>query len=204
MSQLIFPPRLPGMKMDLTRAPRFKTHIQSAVSGRETRAAFMAFPLWDLTMAFEFLQAGNRGSDLNQLMALHGQVKGSWDSFLLSVPDDNAVTDHLIATGNGSARSFQLMRSITAPGFVLTEPVMNVNSITSVKVNGAAVTGYTVSATGVLTLPVTPASGAPITWTGSYYFRCRFAQDTVDFSRFMADLYELKTLKMIGAPGNRV
>lgn len=204
MSQLIFPTRLPGMKMDLTRAPRFKTHIQSAVSGRETRAAFMGFPLWDLTVSFEFLQSGNRGSDLSQLVALFGQVKGSWDSFLLPVPDDNAVTDHLIATGNGSTRNFQLMRSITSSGFVLTEPVMNVNSITNVKVNGVAVTGYTVSATGVLTLPVTPASGASITWTGSYYFRCRFTNDTVDFNRFMADLYELKALKMIGAPGNRV
>lgn len=203
MSQLIFPSRLPGMKMELTRAPRFKTHIQSAVSGKETRAAFMAFPLWDLTLSYEFLQSGYRGTDLSQIIALFGQVKGAWDSFLLSVPDDNTVTDHLIATGNGS-RSYQLMRSITASGFTLTEPVMNVNTVANVKVNGIAVSGYTVSSTGLLTLPVTPAAGAPITWSGSYYFRCRFANDTADFSRFMADLYELKSLKMIGAPGNRV
>lgn len=203
MSQLIFPSRLPGMKMELTRAPRFKTHIQSAVSGKETRAAFMAFPLWDLTLSYEFLQSGYRGTDLSQIIALFGQVKGAWDSFLLSVPDDNTVTDHLIATGNGS-RSYQLMRSITASGFTLTEPVMNVNTVTNVKVKGIAVSGYTVSSTGLLTLPVTPAAGAPITWSGSYYFRCRFANDTADFSRFMADLYELKSLKMIGAPGNRV
>ena len=203
MSQLIFPSRLPGMKMELTRAPRFKTHIQSAVSGKETRAAFMAFPLWDLTLSYEFLQSGYRGTDLSQIIALFGQVKGAWDSFLLSVPDDNTVTDHLIATGNGS-RSYQLMRSITASGFTLTEPVTNVNTVTNVKVNGIAVSGYTVSSTGLLTLPVTPATGAPITWSGSYYFRCRFANDTADFSRFMADLYELKSLKMIGAPGNRV
>lgn len=192
------------MKMDLTRAPRFKTHIQSAVSGKETRSAFMAFPLWDLTLAYEFLQSGNRGTDLNQIISLFGQVKGAWDSFLLSVPDDNTVSDHLIATGNGSTRSFQLMRSITASGFALTEPVMNVNSVTNVKVSGVDVTGYSVSSTGVLTLPVTPAAGAPITWSGSYYFRCRFTHDTADFHRFMADLYELKSLKMIGAPGNRV
>lgn len=191
------------MKMELTRAPRFKTHIQSAVSGKETRAAFMAFPLWDLTLSYEFLQSGYRGTDLSQIIALFGQVKGAWDSFLLSVPDDNTVTDHLIATGNGS-RSYQLMRSITASGFTLTEPVTNVNTVTNVKVNGIAVSGYTVSSTGLLTLPVTPATGAPITWSGSYYFRCRFANDTADFSRFMADLYELKSLKMIGAPGNRV
>ncbi len=203
MSQLIFPVLIPGMKMDLTRAPRFKTLIQSAVSGKETRAAFMGFPLWDLTLAYEFLQSGRRGNDLDQILALFGQVKGAWDSFLLSVPDDNTVTDHLIATGNGS-RSYQLMRSITASGFTLTEPVMNVNTVTNVKVNGIAVSGYTVSSTGLLTLPVTPATGAPITWSGSYYFRCRFANDTADFSRFMADLYELKSLKMIGAPGNRV
>lgn len=204
MSQLIFPSRLPGMKMDFVRAPRFKTQIQSSVSGKETRAAFMAFPLWDLTMSYEFLQNGYRGTDLSQIVALFGQVKGSWDSFLVSVPDDNTVTDNLIATGTGSVRSFQLMRSITASGFVLTEPVMNVSSIANVKVNGVPVTGYTVSSTGLLTLAVTPASGASITWSGSYYFRCRFAQDTADFSRFMADLYELKTLKLVGAPGNRV
>lgn len=203
MSQLIFPSRLPGMKMEFTRAPRFKTQIQSAVSGKETRAALMAFPLWDLTMAYEFLLSGNRGSDLNQIVALFGQVKGAWDSFLLSVPDDNTVTDHLIATGNGG-RTYQLMRSITASGFALTEPVMNVNSVTNVKVNGIAVSGYTVSSTGLLTLAVTPPNGAAITWSGSYYFRCRFTNDTADFSRFMADLYEMKSLKMIGAPGNRV
>lgn len=59
----------------------------------------------------------------------------------------------------------------------------------------AATCGWSVS-DGLLSFNKAPASGATITWSGIYYYRCRFADDTQDFSQFLAQLYELKALKL--------
>ncbi|MDI3260370.1 MAG: DUF2460 domain-containing protein, partial [Sinobacteraceae bacterium] len=65
----------------------------------------------------------------------------------------------------------------------------------SVKRSGVPATGWSV-ADGVVTFSTAPASGHVLTWSGTYYYRCRFADDSEDFSQFLAQLYELKTLKL--------
>jgi len=84
--------------------------------------------------------------------------------------------------------------------------VMNPLAVTNIKAAGAVVSGagYTIGSTGLVTFTTAPASGAALTWTGTYYFRCRFTKDQIEFDGFMQDLYELKKVEMIGAPGNRV
>jgi uncharacterized protein (TIGR02217 family) len=205
MSNAIYP-TLPGLLPTAGFAPRFKTEVQSAVSGREVRAALMQYPLWDITLAYEFLRAVTAFPELDTLVGFFGARKGSWDSFLVTVPNDNAVIDMGFATGDGTTRVFQITRTRGANGFVFTEPVMNVNALTNIKAAGSVVSGalYSVSSTGVITFTTAPANGAALTWTGSYYFRCRFAQDQLDFAQFLANLYELKKVQMVGAPGNRV
>lgn len=66
----------------------------------------------------------------------------------------------------------------------------------------ASVTGYipTSAATftrtdfsitkGLATLAVAPVSGALLSWTGNYFWRCRFDTDVVDVTRFLSQMYE--------------
>jgi uncharacterized protein (TIGR02217 family) len=209
MSNAVFPITLPGILFDATVSPRFSTKIQQAVSGRETRAAFMAYPLWDVTLAFEFLRDGKwtATSELNTVAGFFLQTKGSWDSFLIAIPGDNTVSAMQFGTGTGAQTAFQLTRARGAGGFGFTEPVQNVNAITSLTVNGVAKvqgTDYTLSSMGLVTFAAAPASGAVLAWSGSFYYRCRFMQDSADFERFMQDLWALKKIQMTGAPGNKV
>ncbi|MGC8520217.1 MAG: DUF2460 domain-containing protein [Steroidobacteraceae bacterium] len=62
---------------------------------------------------------------------------------------------------------------------------------------GANTTGWALSPTSqsvVFTGP--PANGATITWTGSYYFQCRFSKGTTEFQQFMYQLYKTKSVSL--------
>ncbi|MDR3414218.1 MAG: DUF2460 domain-containing protein [Formivibrio sp.] len=205
MSNSVYPD-LPGMKLDATVSPRFSTKIQSAISGRETRAAFMAYPLWDITLAYEFLRSNGAFPELDTLAGFFMQMKGSWDSFLISIPNDNAVTDMQFGMGNGVQTVFQLTRTRGAGGFGFTEPCQNPAALTNIKGNGSVISsgGYSIGSTGLITFVTAPAVGTALTWSGSFYYRCRFVNDTADFSRFMQDLWSLGSIKMTGATGNKV
>jgi len=206
MSQSVYPMSVPGLLPTVSVWPRFSTRTQSAVSGRETRAAFMQYPLWDITVGYEFLRANSAFPELDTIVGLFLACKGSWDSFLIAIPNDQACTNMPFATGDGVTTVFQLTRTRGAGGFGFTEPVMNPLAVTNIKAAGAVVSGagYTIGSTGLVTFTTAPASGAALTWTGTYYFRCRFTKDQIEFDGFMQDLYELKKVEMIGAPGNRV
>lgn len=207
MSNAVYPIGLPGMQLDATVSPRFSTQIQSSVSGRETRAAFMVYPLWDITLQYEFLRANSAYPELDTLAGFYLQMRGAWDNFLIQIPEDNAVVDMSFGAGNGLQTVFQITRTRGAGGFGFVEPVQNINALTNIKVGGVTKTNgtdFTVGSTGLVTFLTAPASAAALTWSGSYYYRCRFVDDHCDFKQFMQDLWNLGSIKLTGAPGNRV
>ena len=52
----------------------------------------------------------------------------------------------------------------------------------------------------------TPAPGANValTWSGTYYFRCRFQQDQQEFKEFMRQLWEAGSVKFRGSLGRKI
>lgn len=199
MSNAIYP-SLPGLAWPVMKQPEFSTSIKKSVSGKEFRAAFMQFPLWTFELTYEYLRNGVAGNDLNTLTGFFLARQGSFDSFLFTEPSDHAVADQLLGVGDGVTTSFQLIRALGT--FV--EPVQNVNALANIKVNGVVVSNYTLGSTGIVTFTTPPAVNAQLTWSGSYFFRVRFLQDTSQFSQFMQDLWELKKVQFIGSPGNKV
>lgn len=198
MSNAIFP-TFPGLAWGVIKAPQFTTRIQRAASGRELRASLTAYPTYTFRLSFEFL----RVSEFQQLLGFFLARRGAWDSFLFTDPDDNSVADYQIGTGDGNRTQFQLLRP--CGGFI--EPVENVNVIDAVKVDGVPRTpnvDYTVTSTGIVVFNPAPAVGQAVTWSGSYYYRCRFKDDAADFSQFMKQLWELKKCELVGATGNKV
>lgn len=201
MSNSVFP-TLAGLEWGVEWEPEFFNRVQQAVSGKEYRANLGASPVYRLKLSYEFLKAGSQ-TELKTLLGFFLERKGSFDSFLYTHPDDNSVTDQLIGVANGAKLQFQLVR---AYGSAFVEPVCNVVSITNIKVNGVAKTqgtDYTVSSTGMVIFTSAPVSGN-ITWTGSYYYRARFLQDSMSFTKFMKDLFSAKQVELRASLGTKV
>lgn len=201
MSNAIYP-ELPGITLEVAFTPTFSTKIQTAVSGKEYRVSLMANPKYDIQLNYEFLR-GNSKQEMQALIGFYLARKGSYDSFLFRNVDDCAVTDQVIAAGDGSTVNFQLVRGF-GPEFI--EPVQNVDVLTNVKVGGALKTlgaDYTVSATGMLTFAVAPGA-LPITWTGSYFYRARFTADTQEFDKFMTQLWSASQVDLTGCLGTMI
>lgn len=189
MSDAVFPV-LPGLKWNIKRTPSWKTLSAESVSGKEIAVALMAYPRRSYSLSYEVLRAGAL-AELETLEGFFNLRRGRFDTFLYSDPDDYTVTDQAFGTATGTTAPFQLIR--TRGGF--TEPVRALNGVPGIKVAGVAQTegvDYTRSATGLIT-PLSAWTGA-LTWSGTYYWRCRFLRDESEFDQFLKDLWQLQRI----------
>jgi uncharacterized protein (TIGR02217 family) len=195
MSTAVFP-TLIGQGWSVTKAPQFATRIQRSVSGRELRTADMPYPIWNFALTFSYLPV----ADFNTLLAFFLARQGSFDTFFYSDPTDNSVAAGYFGTGTGSETVFQLERAIMGGGTdnYFFEPVTAPNVLSAVYLNGVvqSPSGYSVDPTsGLVTFASPPASGLLITGDFSFFFRCRFADDTNEFENFMYQLWQLRKLQ---------
>lgn len=192
MSNAIFP-TFPGLKWGTVKKPIWSTRIQKATSGRELRASFYSYPVYQFSLSYEVLR-GNALGEIQQLIGFFNARQGSFDSFLYEDPDDNSATDQSFGVGNGTRTQFQLVR--TMGGFV--EPVLALNGTPTIKVNGSVVsTGFTINSTGLVTFSTPPANGATLTWSGNFYYRVRFVQDSNEFEQFLKQLWQARKVEFI-------
>lgn len=185
-------PQLPGLGWPLTRSPIWSTGVQTTQSGRESRAQFMSYPLYKWSATYEVLRNASATPEFQQLLAFFNACAGQAVAFYFSDPDDNTATAQSFGAGDGTTKSFQLVKSYGGFG----EPVFSVNAISQVTVNGVATGAYTVNAaTGIITFTTAPASGAALAWSGTYYYLCRFLADTYGFDRNMSTYYGVDTIE---------
>ena len=200
---LVFP-TLPGLAWSITKAPIFQTRIQRAVSGRELRALDYPYPLWQFTLVFAFLR-DNPGAGFDELRTLMGfylTCQGAYGTFLFQDPSDYQVVGQYLGTGDSSLAVFQLQRTMgtALPGGGFVEPIVAPNLVGAVYFDGITQnpSGYSIDpGTGLLTFAIPPATGLVITADVSYWFRCRFVDDSYDFENFMYRLWQLKKLTFI-------
>ena len=200
---LIFP-ALPGLAWSVTKSPTFQTRIQRAVSGRELRALDYPYPLWQFTLVFDFLRDNPAAGfdELRTLMGFFMLCQGAFGTFLFQDPSDDRVSGQQIGTGDTLRTVFQLQRTMgeTLPGGGFLEPIVAPNVVSAVYFNGIVQdpVGYSVDpTTGLVTFNIAPGSGLIITADYSYYFRCRFIDDSYAFENFMFRLWQLKKLTFI-------
>jgi len=192
MSNAIFP-TLPGVKWGRTKTPVWSTRIQTAVSGKETRRSYFSYPLWRFSLQYEFLRSGAQ-QELQQLVGFFNARQGSFDSWLYLDPEDNAAVDQLIGNGDGVTTRFRLARDFG--GYI--EPVgsMQTDAGLSVTVDGAVASNYTPDVdTGAIVFDTAPLAGAAIRWSGTFYYRCRFLQDSAEFQRFLKNLWSAQKIE---------
>ena len=94
-------------------------------------------------------------------------------------------------TGDGTRTQWQLVRSFGGHA----EPVLGIAELPQVSVAGAVQnSGVTVSSEGLVSFTAAPPVGALLTWSGNFYWRCRFLKDGADFSEFLSRWHELRGL----------
>lgn len=196
MSNAVFP-TFAGISWPVKRKAVFNTKVLTAKTGREFRSSFTSYPTYTVDLSFEYLSL----ADWKTLLGFFNSRRGRFDSFLFEDANDKSVTAQSFGTGNGAQTAFQLVR--TLGGF--TEPCENINGTPSIYLNGVLQSsGYTISSTGVVTFSSAPANAVAITWTGNYYWRVRFDQDSSEFEENMRHFFANKKLAFVGAVGNKV
>lgn len=188
---------MPGIKWGSTKTPIWSTKVQKSVSGRELRAGYFSYPLWKFSLSYEVLRAG-AFSELQQLVGFFNARQGSFDSFLYQDPEDHVVANQAFGIANPSQSQYQLVRDlggfvepVIAPHFSGSgKPIISVGSVVKTEA-----VDYTISSTGLVTFLTNLTGGQPLTWTGEFYYRCRFLQDSADFERMLHQLWVLKKIE---------
>lgn len=196
MSNAVFPV-LPGIQWESDWVPGFRTSVKEAASGKEYRSSLMSAPKYHFKLKIDWVRAG-RG-ELQALLDFFLARRGSFDSFLYQHDADFQAIDQLMAVGNGVTKTFQIVRGV---GGSFVEPVCNINQLTAIKVSGVPkVSGvdFTVSPTGMVSFSNAPTGN--ITWSGTYYYRCRFGKDALDLRGIAAGIYSAGSVEMVGSLG---
>lgn len=182
-------PTLTGLSWERTRTPIWRTLYQEMVSGKDATVGLMSYPLWEWMLKYERLKSDST-ADLQTLMGFFNKCQGRLTPFYYEDLDDKSVTAQLFGTGDGVTTDFQLVR--TFGGYV--EPIQSLHGTPDIYVSAVKTTALTIGSTGIVSFTSPPADDAPLTWTGSYYWLCRFTMDQADFQQFHYNLWQLKRL----------
>jgi uncharacterized protein (TIGR02217 family) len=193
-------PTLPGLSIEVTRSYNWKSGGQEALSGKESSISYRQYPTVSFDLTYNALRDALSPSELKAIVGLHNQMKGKWDTFLFTDPDFNTITSGTAAqygvfgTGDGATLVFQLTvtyQVLGGPG--QPELIQNLNGTPVLYDNGSIISAanYTIGATGIVTFGGghAPAAGHTLTWSGSWYYRCRFDDDAIAWKRFMWQLW---------------
>jgi uncharacterized protein (TIGR02217 family) len=189
VSNAVFP-LLPGINIEQTLRPNWRTKVQRSVSGVRQTVAYMASPLWDITLDYNVLRQGFGETELDQLIGFFNARHGRSDDFLLDHPDYNSVVDKQFGVGDGTRTQWQLLREIGGFNEPVRAPKAGVQIFKDTGGGPVLEPGATVSSTGLVTFGTAPASSAVLTWTGGYYWRVAFKQDALDLKKFLQGLWE--------------
>ena len=148
---------LPGLSIEVTKTPRFRTRISEAASGNEVRYAQAEYPRWDFELSYEFLEDRSLAdTSLKTIMGFFLARQGSFDSWLFKDPDDYLSVGGVCGTADGVTTEFPLCR--TMGGF--NERIGQVDTANTIKIYRTYTQTATVPATpGPYTITVANASG---------------------------------------------
>jgi hypothetical protein len=195
-------PTLAGLTFSVIKRPIFFGGIAASVSGREVRVGYASTPLWEWDLTYTYLAdeqtaSSTTPSDLKQLVGFFLAMSGALSGFLFKDPDDNTISDQVMVIGDGVTRSFLLTRSYGGSDGVGVEAVgyVELDQPFAVYLDGVLLdpSGYSVITTTPvnqrLNLTTAPGSGVTLAVTMTYYYYCRFREQTYDFEKFMDKLW---------------
>lgn len=131
------------------------------------------------------------------------QQSGAYYRISITVKKNNAATSVTFALLVSNADSLATYLGVTADGITAWGaqaevettgtggPTFYLPTTTTV----ATQTDYSLGPTGIVALNFTPAANWSLSWSGSFYYRCRFEEDEISWQKFMAvGLWTVKKL----------
>jgi uncharacterized protein (TIGR02217 family) len=168
----------------------------------ETRIARGSYCRWHFEMTFPKLNSifNDQTGYLAKVAGFFMSMQGQANSFLYDSAVDNDSTIPSSAPvpfglGDGVTRSFQITRPIGD----YQDIIQNLNGTTSIYDAGTLLTsGFSIDAKGVVTFTTPPTAGHVLSWSGKYFFRCRFTKDAADsLEQVFTNYYVLSSLEWI-------
>jgi uncharacterized protein (TIGR02217 family) len=185
----------------IKKTPRFSTIEQMSSSGRgPLYISQYQWNLWDFEYTLGYLPGDATGTATvyQQVTNFFMAVQGRGAAFLFLDPYDHSVTNQNIGTGDGTTTEFAMYRTLLTSGGAA-DLIQNFVSAPTIYVDSVAktvTTDYSIDPYGQLTFVTAPASGKAITWTGEFYFLCRFSKDSFDdMEEQMYQIWGIKTFK---------
>ena len=205
MSDMLFPDLCIGY--DFSKTPMFNTKIMTSVNGRELRASYQAVPKYEISLTLPILREAKK--EIQKIEDFFVARRGAFDSFLFKMPWDHEYENTFV--GDGQTDTFQLHKNGLPLGnvdAVRTEDPLMWGSDSSEPMwtdleSRMWAMQWGISKNGILTLPVPLASGDSVTVAGTYYYRCRFADDSQAFTLFSYRLWKGE-VSLVGSLGNKV
>lgn len=209
MSDVLFPEICIGY--DFVRKPVFSTNIMTSISGRELRARHYAVPRYEFSLQIPILRESKK--ELQKIENFFLDRFGSFDSFLFKAPLDNEFESEFV--GDGVTTSFQLYKQTGEQKI----PITNVEAFGKVlmwSANDQALMWstdnqklmwsndfYQITSDGRVIFNRPLALGESISITGTFYYRCRFAEDSQEFTLFSHKLWRGQ-INLVGSFGNKI
>ena len=190
MQAAVFPD-LPGISWGVTKTPEFFSLTTVRPSGVDVAAALSTYPPWHFSLSYEFLRSGAE-DELQRLIGFFLARRGNVEDFLYKDPTDHHVDRQGFGVGDGKTTRFTLCRNIG--GFI--EPLYDTTNEEIVLGSTPLREGYRVD-DGVVMFMAAPPAGARLSWSGDFYYRCRFKDSTIEFQNFSFKLWEAKTVEFI-------
>jgi hypothetical protein len=121
-------------------------------------------------------------------------MKGAADDFLVTYPTDHTISSQAaFGVGDASSKNFQLTRPIGGGIDIIQNLNGNPNIYKAGVLQNPA--SYSISSTGLVVFGTAPGSGANLTWTGSFYFRVHFVDDSLDLQMIGPNVWVIASLK---------
>jgi uncharacterized protein (TIGR02217 family) len=192
-------PALVGINFPVTRTPTWRTIIQEAMSGKDTRVQLFTFPRYKWEIGVDYLGVTPNSlanADWSVLTGFFNKVGGAALPFHWNDPYDNAATAQSLGTGDGTTRIFPFIRALG--GFL--EPVTDVTAVSQVTLNGTPTAAYTLltdpnyGLTYAIQFNTAPGAGVAIAASFTYNWAVQFDADTADFENFAFNFWELNKI----------
>lgn len=192
MSDLIFP-TLRGLSFPIVKTPNWSTITQRSMTGLPSYLQQYTYPYYTITLKFEYLGDDNsQTDDIHKLMGFYNRLGGAGQDFLFadSLFEPNTVTDQVFGQGDGVSTEFRLARNYG--GFV--EPIFGIIMTPVIKIDDVETTDFTWDTTGLITFPTIPTAEQELKWSGDWYHRCHFKNDTSEFQNIFSGVWSLDEL----------
>lgn len=184
-------PELCGLSWDVTKTPEFFTLSKTSPSGVDIAASLSAYPRWHFSLSYEYLRAGAEG-ELEKLLGFFLSCRGNAVDFLYRDPSDYKVSCQTFGVGDGRTVTFQLCHNIG--GFI--EPLCDTVNETIYVGDTQKDGGYTIR-DGIISFIAPPAAGKRLTWSGDFYYRCRFKVSSLEVQNFAFKLWSARSVEFV-------